>query len=408
MKKQVILENPDLDIEEMARKENAKYRPLIDDDGTKLGFEMRANPQDVTSPMVAVLFVGCDEITKFEEENQQLIEKIHEKFGNVLLSSDKCPGNARPNINSKRKYWKSSRHDNKDGVESIPPESYGGPNKNKTASEKNKREGFHPILRSFFQSERNSGPTEIQTLLEKRLFPRIVTDDKKRNTGTGVKGNEKLRFISRDIITFEDHKEFMRAGKLTAAGKFDYSSVEKKHLARQDKTVTLGKWSPNEKTGTKVDKGLTDKYKLRKSGFAEQDNNIVLQSVFEIVGEKVGDNNFQWTLKFYVELGKKRPDQESIVDGMKPIDETKITDSVNVNLDPNKEFNDDDLIVNDISVMGGMEEILTNFQEKLTQIKPITILKYGVIKKTDVERIQESAYGRIMSKLLRETITKNK
>jgi len=135
---------------------------------------------------------------------------------------------------------------------------------------------------------------------------------------------------------------------------------------------------------------------------------VSLKMIFEIVGEKIGDAGFVWTVKMVNKFGKKRPDEQVIVGGLQPIelleggvlDGRAIIATKTVQLPPSIKFDNNNTILNNDLIIKGLEEVLEDFKNKVKLIRPKDMIKYANVRRSDIERINESK----INKIIRSTI----
>jgi hypothetical protein len=100
-------------------------------------------------------------------------------------------------------------------------------------------------------------------------------------------------------------------------------------------------------------------------------------------------------------FGRKRPDEYRISNGgLKPItlqdggylDEGLITVEKRVQLEntDNDQFTEDKSIMSDFAVSEGLRQAIADFKAKIEGISPKSALKYANVKRSDIEKINES------------------
>lgn len=385
------------ELSEMGLKPQAKNIPLTDDDNNRIGFNFLSNPNDPNSPRVAVIF-SCD-FENFQNENPDLIKKLHEKYGNIRWVNKVCPGNARPrtNLDQNNMYNKIDGFEDKDDDVKIHDIKKNSNPTEKDQSENIKRGGLLGVFRNFFGShdpnyiEKNGNSEqseEINKILKERSIPPIIMDNEKF---TNLKSGNKLSNNNIDIKThsyylMEDPKEFFRFALSNSKGKeFDDDKVKLTYLARQYNNGGGSNWSDTKK-GNAINKGETPVYKLRTQGYEEKDYNVLLKTDFRVTGERENDT-FRWGLDLTVTLGRKVPSEASIpASNLKPLPEFQINIVKDVNIPEGKTFEGKNTIVNDMSIMEGLNELLFEFKEKLNDVDPKTMSKYSKVMRSNLEK----------------------
>ena len=256
------------ELSEMGLKPGAKNIPLTDDENNRIGFNFLSNPNDDKSPRVAVIF-SCD-FESFQNDNPDLIKKLHETYGNIRWVNKVCPGNARPryNLDANDMYNKVDGYEDRNDDVKIHDIKKNDKPAPKDQSENIKRGGLLNIFRGFFGSQdpkyiekygNTEESAEVNKILKERSIPPIITDNEKY---TNLKSDNKL---SNDFIDFkthsyylmEDPKEFFRFTMANGKGKeIDTDKVKLTYLARQYNNGGGRNWGDIRK-GSAVNKGET-------------------------------------------------------------------------------------------------------------------------------------------------------
>jgi hypothetical protein len=387
----IILESS-IEMDEMGdiwSKDKAKSRPILDDSGEIIGHDMLINPDDYTQGRVNVIFT-CD-INDFIESHPDLIAKLKEQYGNIKWSSDKCP---KYNPHKKERDYQSLP-DSDDDI-NIQSKAYVPSGEEYTTQQSIKRQGFNKIVQEELGLESSEG-VEFNQVLSKRSIPAIIVNDK-RFIDTHVEdwSNDKIIFRTHSYNTYETAQDFLKTVVARIAGK-ETKEMDTSYLARQFNQVYRN-WDEDRKN-QKEYQGKTDIFQLDKRGFSELNLDVSLKMIFEIVGEKTGDNSFTWIISMKNKFGRKRPDEYRLPNGrLQPItlkdggylDEGLISVTKTVQLDPNKEFNNKNTIITDVAVSEGLREAIYNFKQEIEGIEPKSALKYANVKRSDIEKVNES------------------
>lgn len=437
----LLSENHDEELDEMGLKTDkedkfVKRRKIFDKDGNMVGWEIKKDFSDESSPLVPIFFT-CD-IESFKQQHPELVEKLQLKYGdNIHFSTENCPS-ARPEQSTSRKYYHSST-----GAESEPinrtkyaPTTVhyiyldGEPiEKFKTEEEAKKRfeqlqnenpEGnysldkgantkdvqenikrvFNKIVVNEF-SENGEEGKEFSEILNKRSIPAIIPNNPKfMDTHNDVWNNEKIYFRCLSYNTYESGKDLLNAVFERAKGNVS-DKMKTDYLAMQFNT-NYRNWDESRKSDVKY-KGKTDdpdyqpdyerknSYGLDIQGYEETNMDVSMKMIFEIQGEKIGES-FVWTLKMVNKFGRKRPDQTSIEGELKPIelvpggvlDGKALIATNTVQLDPNVKYDNKNTIMSDPNVIDGLKEAIDKFKKMISDIKPTAALKYANITRKDV------------------------
>lgn len=387
----IILESS-MEVDEMGdvwSKAKAKSRPILDDSGEIIGHDMLINPDDYTQGRVNVIFT-CD-INEFIENHPDLVAKLKEQYGNIKWSSDKCP---KFNPHKKERDYQSLP-DSDDDV-SIQSKAYVPSGEEYSTQQSIKRQGFNKIIEDELGLESPKG-VEFNQVLSKRSIPAIIVNDKKFiDTHVEDWTNDKIIFRSHSYNTYETAQDFLKTVVARIGGK-ETKEMDTSYLARQFNQVYRN-WDEDRKN-QKEYQGKTDIFQLDKRGFSELNLDVSLKMIFEIVGEKIGDNSFTWTISMKNKFGRKRPDEYRLPNGrLQPItlkdggylDEGLISVTKTVQLDPNKEFNNKNTIITDVAVSEGLREAIYDFKREIEGIQPKSALKYANVKRSDIEKVNES------------------
>lgn len=381
------------ELSEMGLKPQAKNIPLTDDQNNRIGFNFLSDPNDKGSPRVAVIF-SCD-FESFQNENPDLLKKLHETYGNIRWVNKVCPGNARPryNLDDNNMYNKVDGMEDKDQDVRIHDIKKNKDPKEKDQSENIKRGGLNQIFKDFFGSSSGNSESgeEFKALMLERSLPPIITDNDKF---TNLKSNNKLTndyidFKTHAYYLIEDPKDFFRFALKNSKGKggeFSDEKVKLTYLARQYNTGGGKKWDDSKK-GSADNEGETDVYNLRARGYEEADYNVLIKTEFELTGKRNAADEFEWIVKLIVKVGRKVPSDPTIpLDKIKVVPEFNIDFSQIVYLDGNKEFDAKNPIVTDVNIMEGLIDALRLFKEKLTEVDPKTMLNYSKVMRSNIER----------------------
>ena len=369
-------------------KAKAKSRPILDDSGELIGHDMLINPDDYTQGRVNVIFT-CN-IDEFIQTHPDLITKLKEQYGgNIKFTTDKCP---KYNPHKGNREYKSLP-DSEDDI-NIQSKAYVASGEEYDTQQAIKRGGFNKIVEEEFGLVSPKG-VEFNLVLSKRSIPAIIVNDKKFiDRFVEDWTNEKIEFRTHSYNTYETAQDFLRTVVARVAGK-ETKEMDTSALARQFNKIYRN-WD-EDKMNQKEYQGKTDIFNLDRRGFSELNLDVSLKMIFEIIGEKIGDNSFTWTIAMKNKFGRKRPD-EYRTGGLKPItlkdggylDEGLISITKTVQLDPNKQFDNKNTIMTDVAVSEGLREAIYDFKQEVESINPKSALKYATINRSDVERVNES------------------
>ena len=385
-----IISESSIEMDEIWSKAKAKSRPILDDSGELIGHDMLINPDDYTQGRVNVIFT-CD-IEEFIQTHPDLITKLKEQYGgNVKFTTDKCP---KYNPHKGNREYKSLP-DSEDDI-NIQSKAYVASGEEYDTQQAIKRGGFNKIVEEEFGLISPKG-VEFNLALSKRSIPAIIVNDKKFvDRFVEDWTNERIEFRTHSYNTYETAQDFLKTVAARITGK-ETKEMDTSSLARQF-NKRYRNWD-EDKMNQKEYQGKTDIFKLDKRGFAELNLDVSLKMIFEIIGEKTGDNSFTWKISMKNKFGRKRPDEYRISNGrLEPItlkdggylDEGLISTTKTVQLDPNKQFDNKNTIMTDVAVSEGLREAIYDFKQEIESINPKSALKYAGINRSDIERVNES------------------
>lgn len=387
-----IISESSIEMDEMGRiwdKADAISRPIKDDQGNLIGHDMLIDPNDPTKGRVNVIFT-CD-IQEFVNSHPELVTKLKQQYGGVKWSSDTCP-KYNPHRNTKRVY--SSLPDDEDGDTGIERRPYQASGESYDAQE-NIRRIFNPILREELGLESNKGK-QFNEVLSKRSIPAIIIDDPKfEDRHNDVWRNDQIQYKVHSFNTYENAQSFLKSVVNRIAGR-DTDQNDTSYLARQF-NQKYSNWEETKKSDKRY-LGKTDVFQLDKSGYSELNLDVSMKMEFEITGFRQ-NNEFVWVISMKNKFGRKRPDEYRISNGgLKPItlqdggylDDAKIQVRKVVELDANKTFDDKNTVMSDFAVSEGLREAIQDFKAKIEGISPKSALKYANVRRSDVEKINES------------------
>jgi hypothetical protein len=394
----IILENTtEVDEADIWQKSNT-LASAIKKDGEIIGWDMLIDPTDYprvkTDPdyegkgRVNVIFT-CD-IEEFIRKHPDLINELKTRYnGNIKWSTDNCP--ATPHKSKSRVYYPLP--DNEDNVDDIGRRP-NQPSQNPRSPRNNMLRIFNDIVYSEFGMEKSKG-IEFNKVLSKRSIPALITDDKKYEDAVFRKKTttEKIMYRIQSMNTYETSQDFLKTVVARVAGK-ETKIMNTTYLARQF-NEKYNNWDETKKNDKKYE-GKTDIFGLDRRGYDELNLDISMKTILEIIGEKLGDNSFKWSINMINKFNRKRTDEPRIKTGKLQVitllgdsylDDGSIRVENVVELDPNKEVNNP---MDDVAVSEGLIQTIYDFKQKVESIDPKSALKLANVRRSDVERVDES------------------
>ena len=367
---------------------------LFDNEDNLIGYDMMVNPFDENPDAERVQIIFTCDVQKFMEDHPDVVEKLKQDYGSFRWANTKCPSD-RPHRDVRVGHPLP-------GEEGEPISTVKQTSKDVATGEKYgvqqaiKRGGFNKIIGEEFGLESPKG-VEFNKVLSKRSIPAIIVDDKRfidRTTEEWT--NDKVVFRTHSFNTYATAQDFLKTVVARIGGR-ETKEMDTSYLARQFNKV-YSNWAEDKKN-QKSYEGKTDVFQLDRRGFSELNLDVSLKMIFEIVGEKIGDNSFAWTINMTNKFGRKRPDEYRIANGkLKPItlkdggylDEGLISVTKTIQLDPNKKFDEQNTIMSDVAVSEGLRETIYDFKREIESIEPKSALKYATAQRSDIERVNEA------------------
>jgi hypothetical protein len=253
---------------------------------------------------------------------------------------------------------------------------------------------FNPILRDEFGLESDKGK-QFNEILSKRSIPAIIVNDPKfEDRHNDVWRNDQIQYQVHSFNTYENAQSFLKSVVARIAGK---STDENNtiYLARQF-NQKYSNWEETRKNDKRYE-GKTSVFQLDKRGFSELNLDVSMKMEFGINGFKQ-NNEFVWAISMKNKFGRKRPDEYRISNGgLKPItlqdggylDDALISVRKVVPLDE-IEFTEDKSIMSVFAVSEGLREAISDFKAKIEGISPKSALKYANVRRSDIEKVNES------------------
>lgn len=407
-KKELIKLISETEMDEMARKQKGtqskrydpttkqeiihKFKPIFEpDNNTNYPDYWIVNPSQSEGDDRVVIPSGCDDVeTKnFIEQNREWLDKLREKHNldPIVLSCSKWK--EKPRGKYKGYQYKGGMEHEPSGLDTSYKKSGEGLSLKTKLVKK-----VYNILYDNFGTHRANGQ-EFNKELNKRSIPGLMlspdAEHQKFLDRRSLENwsNDRIRFRILGYNAYESSRDFLDCVIARITGKELEKCGNTFHLARQFSQQYT--WE-EERPSVKTYKGETPKYKLKTQGYSEPDYNVTIQMIFEIVGEKIGENSFNWTIRMTNKFGKKAPDEFRIKGGLKtvtwgdyldnkPIDVTKT-----IQLDPRKTYDDENTIMDDIAVSQGLVEAIFDFKEKIKSIDPKSALKIARVSEKDIKK----------------------
>lgn len=388
-------------IDEMAKWENPKSRPLFDAEGNHVGHRMRVNLDDPKSPSINVIFTCEQDINEFIETHQELIQRIKENEFNdadenlqkeLVFTNATCP-KYRPHQKVKEYYDENGN---------LIPNVSGG-RYQVSGEQLSAQENINRKLKSvlFEQLMMDKDLEQHMTDCSVPFFK--VRERRYEDRHNIANSNDKIHYGSDVFNLYEATNDFLKDVLNKSVGL--ESDVEKRetHLARMRNKIYRN-WEPTKKNQKKY-LGLTPKYYLEAKGFTEKNYDVNILSRFDVIGERFG-NQFVWLFKLKVTYGKKISVEALIksqnVKTFKDVITRKEVEFEG-NLDDNKEN-----ILSKPEVLNGLYEGLNEFKEELMSISTDDALEMANYFQFEVGEEMDESFDRLIKTVLKESGMKKK
>lgn len=399
---QIVKESKE-QLDEMAKWDNPKSRPLFDAEGNHIGHRMRVNLDDPKSPSINVIFTCEQDINEFIETHQELIQQIKEREFNdedenlqkeLVFTNATCP-KYRPHQKIKQYYDENGN---------LIPNVSGG--RYQVSGEPlSLQENINRKLKSvlFEQLMMDKPLEEHMTDCSIPFFK--VRERRYEDRHSIANTNDKIHYGSDVFNLYEETNDFLRDVLNRSVGL--ESDVEKRetHLARMRNKIYRN-WEPTKKNQKKY-LGLTPKYYLEARGYTEKNYDVNILSKFDVIGERFG-NQFVWLFKLKVTYGKKISVENLIksqnVKVFKDVITRKEVDFPG-DVDDNKNN-----ILSKPEVLNGLYEGLNEFKEELMNISTDDALEMANYFQFEVGGEDEfnESFNRLIKTVLKESGMKRK
>ncbi|MFA6090086.1 MAG: hypothetical protein WC755_09595 [Candidatus Woesearchaeota archaeon] len=388
-------------LDEMAKWENPKSRPLFDADGNHIGHRMRVSLDDPKSPSINVIFTCEQDINEFIETHQELIQQIKEKEFNdedehlqkeLVFTNATCP-KYRPHQKVKEYYDENGN---------LIPNVSGG-RYQVSGEPMSLQENINRKLKSVLFEQLMMDKDLEQHMTDCSIPFFKVRERRYEDRHNIANTNDEIHYGSDVFNLYEATNDFLKDVLNKSIGL--ESDVEKRetHLARMRNKIYRN-WEPTKKNQKKY-LGLTPKYYLEAKGYTEKNYDVNILSRFDINGNRFG-NQFNWTFKLKVTYGKKISVENLIksqnVKTFKDIITRKEVEFEGV-LDDNKNN-----ILSKPEVLNGLYEGLNEFKDELKNISTDDALEMANYFQFEVSNEMDESFNRIIKSVLKESGVKKK
>jgi hypothetical protein len=299
------------------------------------------------------------ELQAFIEANQEWLDSLSDKYG---MSPELVP--AKRTIDTPR---------NAKAGTSYVPSGENNPAQTKIKTELNR------LVEEYL------GNPEVSARLEKLSIPEIKARDRQHLNRNGVINNEQINYQTHTFNSYLSAKQFLTFVTARITGKKLEDKYKSYHLARQFSQIYQN-WDETKKNQQSY-AGKTDKYKLEKFGFDEDNLDVTVRMDLSITGRLKGDK-YEWEINFKTKFGRKLKEERWL--NSLGLDKNKIIKKT-AEIEPGTQFDDKFTVMNSLPIKTALIEALDELRDMImTKFKPVEMLdkanirQYDITKKTNV------------------------
>jgi hypothetical protein len=334
-----------------------KFKPIFkDDNNTDIPDGWYINPNQVEGEEKAVMYLNGMALENFIQENQGLLDSILEKIGeDKLCYEDAHAVKCQP---------RSAKFGTKYVHSGI----------NKPASTKIKID-LNRLIDHYLGNE------EVQQKLEKLSIPEIRARDRKHLDAYKRIDNNEVNYQTHTFNSYTSSKQFLQFVTARITGKPVEDEFKSYHLARQF-NQNYRNWEETKKNDKRY-VGKTPGYMLDAFGFDEDNLDVTVRMDLIIRGVK-SDGAFLWTIVLRTKFGRKLQEDYRLGGGLDLDKDIRI--AKRAEFDPNTTFNDENTILDNLSIKSALIEALDELRDTIMKMKPIEALKLANIKQFDITK----------------------
>jgi hypothetical protein len=322
---------------------------------------------------LAIVPTGCQDAESFAEQNKSWLDTLEQKHGPITIVFVGCERTSFAPRNMKA------------GTSYVPSGI------KQSEGETNQRK-FNGILRRTIFGE---GFNEV---LNKKSIPSIKIDRENKDMHEGTYTNEKIVFRTHNNNSYQSSVDFLKAVVARFKGK-EGPEMKTYAMARQYNTGNA-KWNADRKMDVTY-QGKTDKYGLDKRGYEETNLDVTVRMDLEILGEKMGDS-FSWNVRMKVNLGKKLTEDRRMKGSFNSVKLTQTTKTAQ--LEPGKEFNENNIIMNDLNVVNALIEAIDELKSEINGITQKELLPLANVTYKQTTSMQEPNLNESKERLIRRIV----
>jgi hypothetical protein len=329
---------------------------------------------------IIIIPTTCRDETEFNQENEEWVHELEEKYG-LEIRVHYC--------NPEKGILKDLPRSGKVGT------AYQHSGEFQSEGEKNQRK-FNGILRRTIFGE---GFNEV---LNKKSIPSIKFDRENKDMHEGTYTNKKIVFRTHNNNSYQSSVDFLKAVVARFQGN-EGPEMKTYHMARQYNTGNAN-WNADRKMDVTY-QGKTDIYGLDRRGYEEANLDVTVRMDLEILGEKMGES-FSWNVRMKVNLGKKLTEDRRMKGSFDNVKLTQTTKTAQ--LEPGKEFNENNIIMNDINVVNALIEAIDELKSEINGITLKELLPLANVTYKQTTSMQEPNLNESKERLIQRMVKRIK
>lgn len=334
-----------------------KFKPIFkDDNNTDIPDGWYINPNQIEGEEKAVMYLNGLALEDFIQQNQEMLNGILERIGeDKLCYEDAHAVKCQPRS---AKFGTTYVHS---GVK-------------KPATTKIKTD-LNRLIDHYLGNE------EVQQKLEKLSIPEIRARDRKHLDKYGVVDNNQVNYQTHTFNSYTSSKQFLQFVTARITGKPVEDQFKSYHLARQF-NLDYRRWEETKKN-RKEYQGKTAAYMLDAYGLDEDNLDVTVRMDLIVKGVR-SDSSFLWTVVLRTKFGRKLQEDYRLSGGLDLDKDIQVIKRAE--FDSQTEFNDENTIMDNLSIKTALIEALDELRDTIMKMKPIEALKLANIKQYDITK----------------------
>jgi hypothetical protein len=334
-----------------------KFKPIFkDDNNTDIPDGWEVNPNQIEGEERVIMYLNGLALEDFIQQNQEMLNGILERIGeDKLCYEDAHAVKCQPRS---AKFGTTYVHS---GIK-------------KPATTKIKID-LNRLIDHYLGNE------EVQQKLERLSIPEIRARDRKHLDKYGVVDNDQVNYQTHTFNSYTSSKQFLQFVTARITGKPIEDQFKSYHLARQF-NLDYRRWEETKKN-RKEYQGKTAAYMLDAYGLDEDNLDVTVRMDLIVKGVR-SDSSFLWTVVLRTKFGRKLQEDYRLSGGLDLDKDIQI--SKRAEYDSQTEFNDENTVMDNLSIKTALIEALDELKDTIMKMKPIEALKNANIKQYDITK----------------------